>query len=232
MTRVAILQSAYIPWKGYFDIIGSVDVFVVYDDVQYSKNHWHNRNLIKTQHGLKWLTVPVDKAAGAHRRIDDIGLPLPFAEKHWRSISQAYARAPFFRDFAPRLQRLYEEAAKLTRLTDLNQYFLRALCGELGLTTPFLLSRDLPCEGAKSDRVLAICQHLGATRYLSGPSARAYLELEQFAAAGIAVDWMDYSGYPNYPQLYGTFEHGVSVIDLIFNAGPQSRRYMKSPGAP
>src|SRR5258707_11669122 len=100
--RAAILQSCYIPWKGYFDIIAMVDVFVVYDDVKYSKNHWHNRNLIKTQHGLKWLTVPVspDHHTGIIDSIDTMRIAHPFVKKHWRSIAQSYAQAPYFKRYS------------------------------------------------------------------------------------------------------------------------------------
>lgn len=228
MTRVAILQSAYIPWKGYFDIIGSVDVFVVYDDVQYRKNHWHNRNLIKTQHGVKWLTVPVSKADGAHPKIEDVRIAAPFAERHWRSLRDAYARAPHFARYAPLLEDLYARANGMEHLSALNVMFLRALADELELAARFVMSSELGIAGERTERLVSICRSLGADRYLSGPSAQAYLDEAQFAAAGIAVEWMDYSGYPEYLQLHGPFEHGVSVLDLLFNAGPRAREYMKA----
>lgn len=227
--RIAILQSCYIPWKGYFDIIGSVDTFVVYDDVQYEKGHWHNRNRIKTQHGAQWLTVPVSKAEGAFQTIEDTRLPLPFAEKHWRTISQAYARAPHFPSFGPRLQALYREAENFRSLSVLNLHFIKAISAELDLAPTFVRSSEIVSPGRKTDRLLAICRELGATRYLSGPAAKTYLEVEKFEAAGITVEWMDYSGYPDYPQLHGPFEHAVSVVDLLMNTGPEARRYMKAP---
>jgi hypothetical protein len=229
MTKIAILQSCYLPWKGYFDIIGSVDVFVVYDDVQYpQRNHWHNRNRIKTQHGLKWLTVPVDKSAGSLRKIDEMRMPLPFLDKHWQSIANAYARAPYFESFGTRLKTLYTQAEGMERLTDLNLHFLEGLCREMGISTPFVRSSELGAGGAKTDRLLAICQELGADRYLSGPAAKAYMELEKFERANIEVEWMDYSGYPAYPQLHGEFEQAVSIIDVLLNTGPDARRYLKS----
>ncbi len=227
--RVAILQSAYIPWKGYFDIIGMVDEFVVYDDVQYSKNHWHNRNLIKTQHGLKWLTVPVSKAEGAHQTIDSVRLPRPFADKHWTSVREAYARAPHFAHFAPMVEALYKEARGIGSLSELNLLFLRAIATALGLGTTFTISSGLRVAGERTERLVGICRALGASTYLSGPSAQSYLDVGAFAAAGIAVEWMDYGGYPEYPQLHGAFEHTVSIIDLMFTTGPDARRYMKTP---
>ena len=228
--RVAILQSCYIPWKGYFDIIGSVDVFVIYDDVQYPlRTHWHNRNLIKTQHGLKWLTVPVSKAGASLQKIEDVRLPHRFAAKHWQSIRNAYARAPHFPEYEARLDELYREADQLNSLSELNALFLKSIADWLGLGAQFVWSRDLGGTGVKTDRLLGICKELGADRYLSGPAAKSYLEIEKFEAAGIAVDWMDYSGYPQYPQLHGPFEHGVSILDLLLNTGRDARNYMKAP---
>lgn len=227
--KVAILQSCYLPWKGYFDIVGSVDVFVVYDDVQYSKNHWHNRNLIKTQHGLKWLTVPVSKAAGAHQAISEVTLPEDFADKHWRSIAQAYASAAHFADYGRRLAALYEQASHIRSLSELNLLFLKSIAADLGIGTRFVSSADLAARGGRTERLVAICRELGAKTYLSGPSAKAYLDTGQFGAEGIAVEWVDYSGYSEYRQLHGLFEHGVSIVDLLLNLGPdEAKGHLKS----
>jgi hypothetical protein len=228
--RIAILQSDYVPWKGYFDIIGLVDTFVVYDDVQYSKNHWHNRNLIKTQHGLKWITVPVSKTDGAFASIDSMAIASPFAARHWQSISQAYAHAPFMAETRGRLEALYRDAEACTLLSDLNLMFLRALASELGIRTEFVPSRDLVADGSKTGRLVAICRELGATTYLSGPSAKDYIDTQQFEDADIALEWMDYGGYPEYAQLHGPFEPGVSILDLILNLGPDAAGAMKFSG--
>ena len=227
--RVAILQSAYIPWKGYFDIIGSVDAFVVYDDVQYSKNHWHNRNQIKTQSGPKWLTVPVSMGKGSFQPIDEVKVAQPFAAKHWRSIEQSYARAPFFSLYREWLADLYSQAAGLDSLSAVNLLFLTAICKQLGIRTRFLSSREMNIGGGQTERLVNICGELHAGTYLSGPSAKSYLDLGQFTAAGIAVEWMDYANYPEYGQLHGPFSHAVSVLDLILNIGPEARNHMKSP---
>lgn len=228
--RVAILQSCYIPWKGYFDIIGSCDIFVVYDDVQYRKNHWHNRNIIKTQHGTKWLTVPVSKAGSAFAPIDSVRIAEKFAETHWRTIAQSYSRAPFFPRYGPMLEALYKEAEAIDHLSSLNILFLKAISSELGFDTRFVLSSTLEASGGKTDRLVEICRKLQATNYLSGPSATAYLETGKFDDAGIVLQWMDYSGYPEYKQLHGGFEHAVSIIDLLMNVGPQARNFMKAQG--
>jgi hypothetical protein len=228
--RAAILQSCYIPWKGYFDIIAMVDVFVVYDDVKYSKNHWHNRNRIKTQHGLKWLTVPVSPGHGSDRidSIDCMRIAHPFVRKHWRSIAQSYARAPYFRKYSRELERCFKVAAGLDNLSAINVHLLKFICRELGIDTEIISSRDLKARGTPTERLANICREVGANIYLSGPSARTYLDEEKFAESGIALEWMDYSGYPNYAQLHGAFAHDVTVLDLILNEGPDARSYLKS----
>lgn len=227
--RIAILQSCYIPWKGYFDIIGSVDIFVVYDDVQYSKNHWHNRNLIKTPAGTTWLTIPVSKAEGAFQPIDKVTISQPFADKHWRTIKQNYARAPFMSTLGAQLEALYAEAAGMTRLTDINLLFLKTLSAYLGFETQFVLASELEARGGQTERLVRICQELGAARYLSGPAAANYIRQEEFQAAGIALEWMDYSGYPAYRQSHGDFVSAVSIIDLLLQMGPEARSHMKAP---
>jgi len=228
LTKIAILQSCYVPWKGYFDIIGSVDAFIVYDDVQYSKNHWHNRNLIKTQHGPKWLTIPVSKPDSGFANIDDMRITQPFAARHIQSIRQAYARAPHFEAEWPMVAHLYAQAEAMASLSQVNLLFLEAISDRLGFRTGFVSSATLDAAGSKTDRLLEICQRLGATQYLSGPSAQSYLDVDKMARAGISVEWMNYSGYPVYPQLHGAFDPAVSILDLLFNVGPAARDYMKA----
>ncbi|MEA2942645.1 MAG: hypothetical protein QOD09_3174 [Bradyrhizobium sp.] len=226
--RAAILQSCYIPWKGYFDIIAMVDVFVIYDDVKYSKNHWHNRNLIKTQHGLKWLTVPVSRRPDAIDSIDNMRIARPFAHKHWRSIAQAYARAPFFRKYSERLEACFKRAGSLDNLSAVNVLFIKTLCEELGIRTEIVWSRDLEARGTPTERLVNICREIGANIYLSGPSAKAYIDEAEFTKSSVGLEWMDYSRYARYSQLHGPFAHGVTVLDLILNEGPDARTFLKS----
>ncbi|MBV9861823.1 MAG: WbqC family protein [Alphaproteobacteria bacterium] len=225
--RVAIIQSNYIPWKGYFDIIGAVDLFILLDDAQFTRRDWRNRNRIKTPAGLQWLSIPVVSKGRYTEPIDAIAIAEPWAEAHWRSLEVNYRRAACFAAIEGELRALYEEAAQQRLLSAINFGLLRGICRLLGIATPIRRSREFAPEGAKTDRLLSICRSAGATEYLSGPAARAYLEIDKFEAAGIAVRWMDYAGYPEYPQLFGPFEHGVSILDLLFNTGRDAPRYMK-----
>ncbi|QPF82996.1 WbqC family protein [Bradyrhizobium genosp. L] len=230
--RVSIIQSCYIPWKGFFDLIGQCDQYVVFDSAQYAKRHWHNRNRIKTANGLAWLTIPVVTKGRFEQPIDEVEIEKPWAEKHWRAIELAYRPAPFFDQFAPTLRTFYERADAETRLTNVNELFLRGLAELLGLTTRIVRDSAYPADGTKTTRLKTIASAAGADRYLSGPSARDYLDEAELADAGIATEWMGYEGYREYNQLHGGFEHAVSVIDLLLNTGPEAPRYLRRGAAP
>lgn len=225
--RVAILQSNYIPWKGYFDIIRAVDLLVVLDDAQFTKNDWRNRNLIRTRSGLLWLTIPVQTAGRFGQAIDQTVIARPWARRHAETIRQAYAKARNFTTVWPKLAELYQSVAEETMLSNVNTMLLRGLCDMLEINTPFVTARSLGVAGRRGERVLALCRAVGATSYLTGPSARSYLHPRDFEEAGIELLYADYSGYPEYPQVHGGFEHGVSVIDLLLNVGWDAPRYLK-----
>lgn len=225
MSTVAILQSNYIPWKGYFDLIAAVDVFVIYDEVQYTKNDWRNRNVIKTPNGTQWLSIPV-RQVGLDQRIYDSRIAdASWARKHCGTLQANYARAAFFEQYK---HPIFEELTKPgDLLSELNLRLIRRICELLGIKTRIIDSRELTLEGDRNVRLLDACKKLRATTYLSGPAASSYLDTALFQHEGIAVRWMDYSGYPEYPQLFPPFAHGVSILDLLFNAGPDAPRYMK-----
>lgn len=228
MKTVAIIQSCYIPWKGYFDLINLADEFIIYDDRQYTKNDWRNRNRIKTPHGTQWLTIPVAHSGRSGQRIDEAEATDPrWRGKHWKSLAQNYSRAAHFSTYAERLEELYESLED-PRITTINRRFLELIGDVLGIATPISPSTEYPAEGGRSERVLSLCLAAGATRYLSGPSAQEYLDEQLFRDEGVEVAYMDYSGYPEYPQLHPPFEHAVTVLDLIFNVGPDAPKYMKS----
>ena len=226
--RIAIVQSTYIPWKGYFDLIGSVDEFVLLDDAQFTRRDWRNRNRIKTTDGLKWLTVPVEVKGKYDQAIKDTRISDPsWHEKHWKSLYHAYSRAPCFSQFAARIEKAYQDASE-EHLSQINYRFLTTICGILGIDTKITWSMDYRARGQKSERLVHICERAGATEYLSGPSARAYLDESLFEEAGIDIIWMEYDGYPEYDQLYPPFEHHVTVLDLIFHTGTSAPDHMLS----
>ena len=226
--RVAIVQSSYIPWKGYFDLIRSVDEFVLYDDAQFTRRDWRNRNRIKTPHGLMWLTVPVRSKGNYHAATSSIEVSdHDWPSKHWRSLVYNYGRAPHFRAVAAPLEELFL-GCREERLSMVNHRFLSGLCGVLGVTTRLSWASAYRLAEGRTERLVEICRQAGATEYLTGPSAAAYLQEDQFRQAGIEVKYADYSAYPVYPQLHGPFEHQVSVIDLLMNVGPDAPRYLLS----
>ena len=233
MKRVAIVQSNYIPWKGYFDLIRRVDEFVLLDEVQFTRRDWRNRNRIKTASGLHWLTIPVESKGRYRQKVSETRISdSSWADRHWRSILHAYAKAARFDDFGPAIRNLYREAAAIERLSDVNRLFLEHLCALLDVETAITRSTDYALTEGASERLVAICAQAGAEVYLSGPSARAYLDLDLFAEKGIRVEWMDYSSYPEYPQLHGPFEHAVSILDLLLNTGRAAATFLERENQP
>ena len=227
MKRIAILQSNYIPWKGYFDIINSVDEFVFHDDLQYTKNDWRNRNRIKTEKGATWLTIPC--GTNQKRLICEVEMKdSSWQKKHWDQIESNYIKTTYWHIYKDFFSDIYLNN-KWIKLSEFNQTLIKKISKELlGITTIFRDSREFNLKSSKAERVLELLKKIGATSYLSGPSARNYLKESMFKEANIDIYWMDYSGYPEYNQLFKPFFHEVSIIDLIFNEGPDSRNYMKS----
>jgi len=224
--HVAVLQSAYVPWRGFFDIIASVDLFVIYDDVQYSKGSWRNRNKLKTPAGPKWLTVPVNVSLG--QPIADV--TIEYGTKDWIAqhrglIDQALRDAPFYEDSV----RPWSEcvATRPTHLSELNVALLRTYCGLLGIGTRFADSRDFALEGSSTERLLMLLKAVGATSYLSGPAAEAYLDLASFREAGIDLYYKTYD-YAPYPQQGEGFQPDVSILDLIANLGPEAPGHIRT----
>ena len=220
-TRVAVLQSNYIPWKGYFDLIHDVELFVFYDDNQYTKNDWRNRNRVKSAQGPQWLTIPVGDSLD--RQICEVTLPdNGWQRKHWRTIEQLYGKCPHFTRYREMFEAIYL-GRTWTHLSALNQHLIELIAREvLGIATVFADSRGYGAQGSKLDKLLDLLKRIGATHYVSGPSARDYIDEQRFEAAGITLEWKSYAGYPEYAQRHPPFEHGVSILDLIFNLGPES----------
>lgn len=226
----AISQSNYIPWKGYFDLIASVDVFVLYDDMQYTKRDWRNRNLIKTPNGLQWLTIPVEVSGKYFQKIKDTLIAdKSWNRKHWAILESNYKEASCFKEVSEWLKPLYFNC-DLDYLTDVNTLFLRAIMDYLDIDTPLRMSSEFVLEEERTARLAGICQQLGADQYISGPAAKAYMDEYVFEMRGIEVTYIDYSGYLEYSQLYPPFEHGVSILDMLFNLGVETKTNMKLNG--
>ena len=228
MKTVAISQSNYIPWRGYFDLINSVDEFILYDDMQFTKRDWRNRNTIKTSNGLLWLTIPVKVKGKFLQKINETEIDgSDWAEKHWKTIKMNYSKAPHFRELENFVQTIYEEAASKPLLTEVNVLFLNKICSFLGIRTPIRNSAEFILAEGKTERLVDICKQTKATKYISGPAAKEYLEEQQFFNQKIDVEWMNYNGYKSYTQLWGDYQPSVSIIDLIFNSGKNSMNLLQ-----
>ena len=222
---VAVLQSNYIPWKGYFDLIHDVDLFVFYDDVQFTKSDWRHRNRVKAANGSQWLSVPVGQRHD--RLLCEVELTSEtWQRKHWQTLLMNYGKCPHFERYREYFEHVYLGTV-WRNLSEMNQSLARHISVEfLGIATEFVDSRKYQSIGNKLDRLLHLLGQTGATRYVSGPAAKGYVVPDQFSQAGIELVWKDYDGYPRYPQRFPPFEHGVSIVDLLFNVGPDAPHYI------
>lgn len=227
LKKIAILQSNYIPWKGYFDLINSVDEFVIFDSAQYTKNDWRNRNRIKVPSGVAWLTIPVQQLKLSQKISETIISDNRWAKKHWHTISQNYSKAKFFKDHSEIFEEFYLNNTE-NRLSVINHRLIVIVNSILNIKTKITSSNDYKLLDGQTEKLLGICEQAGANVYLSGPAAKDYFDETLANKMGVMLEWMDYSGYPEYQQFYPPFEHGVSVLDLIFNEGPNSTMFMKS----
>jgi len=224
MKKVAILQSNYIPWKGYFDMIGCVDEFILYDDVQYTRSDWRNRNKIKTKNGLLWLTIPIGRH---YKKINETKVSdLSWGKKHWTAILHNYSKAAFFKDYNDIFEDFYLSGNK-EYLSQINYQLIKIITGILAIDTKISFSTDYKLTEGKTERLVNLVQQAGGNEYISGPSAQNYIIEDFFNAANIKLTYMVYNNYREYPQLFPPFEHYVSILDLIFNTGPEARNYLK-----
>ncbi len=227
--KCVILQPSYIPWRGYFHQIFKSDIFIFYDDVQYDKEGWRNRNQIKTAQGLKWLTIPVYTKGVVKERIPinkiEICWDKPWNEHHWKGIQFAYRKAPFFDHYENIFKEIYREKPKF--LADFTIRTTIKIAQEIGMkNVKFLRSSNIKgITGEKTDRLIELIKHVGADHYISGPSARNYIEAEKFENARIKLEYMTYE-YPQYKQLYPPYEPKVSIVDLMLMTGPKSLSFI------
>ena len=226
--RVGIIQSCYVPWRGFFDFIADVDLFVLFDDVQYPTGRsWRNRNRLKTGNGLRWVTVPVPSGAG-RLPIDHVPIarsPKPWQNEHRATMERAFATARYRTEALA----IWEESISFgdTHLSQLNERLIRRICAYLDINTPIVQARSFAARGTKTDRLIDLLKKIGANTYLSGPSASGYIDANEFLRAGIGLEFKAYN-YSTYPQQWGNFENDVSVLDLIANCGPESKQFVRS----
>ena len=226
MKKLVITQSNYIPWKGYFDLIAMADECILYDTVQYTKQDWRNRNLIKTKQNTKWLTIPVAYHKTSQRICDTHIAYTKWGRKHWNKITSAYGKTPYFPPFESMFKQLYQELSEEPRLGCVNASFIRHINSILGINTNIITTPEFIRSGEKNTDLITLCKMRGADTYLVAPKAKSYIDEAKFADAGIRVEWMQYEGYPTYHQMHPPFTHYVSIIDLLFNEGLNSKHYM------
>ena len=227
MKKVLITQSNYIPWKGYFDAIRQADVVVLYDEMQYTKRDWRNRNKIKTANGLKWLSIPVEVKGKFEQKINETKISDPSWNKnHWNMLANNYKKAAFFKENESFFKDLYLNCEE-KYLSEINFCFIKAICDRLGIAAEFIRSKEFELNGDKTEKLVNICLDLNATEYLTGPVAKNYIKESLFTEKGVRVNYLDYSSYQEYNQLYAGFEHGVTILDLIFNEGHTATKYLK-----
>lgn len=230
MKKIAILQSNYIPWKGYFDLINMVDEFILYDDMQYTRRDWRNRNKIKTHNGPIWLSIPVQVKGKYFQKINETIInEADWNKKHWQTIVHNYYKAKYFKEYKELFEHLYLSCDEKF-LSQINYKFIVAINKILGIQTKLRWSSEFDLVDGQTEKLLGICKQSNADIYLSGPAAKDYFDEALAKQENIKVEWMDYKSYKEYEQLYLPFEHSVSILDLIFNEGPNATNYMKSFG--
>lgn len=216
--KVAIIQSNYLPWKGYFDIIHDADVFCFYDEMKYTKNDWRNRNKIYSKNGLHWLTIPIYRDA-VKEKISEVKLEdASWQSLHYTTLVTSYSKAPYFSQLESFLHDFYRDHT-WHYLSELNHYSIKKIAEYLGIKTKFVNSKDFNLRGDRVERLIILLKDLGATEYISGPSAKDYLKGSEhlFEVNNIKLTFKDYVGYPAYRQLAEPFENYVSIVDTIAN---------------
>lgn len=230
--KVVILQPSYIPWRGVFDQIHRADLFIFYDDVQYDKHGWRNRNQIKTVQGKQWLTIPVHSSGATQGKLIkeiEIDWSKVWTANHIKALTVSYSRAPYFRQVIASLRPFYERHDQF--LADFTISLTVALARQMGIShTRFMRASELSgIDGEKTDRLVQLLTKVGAKHYISGPSAKEYLEEEKIKSAGLTLEYMEYD-YSEYPQLYPPFDPNVTILDLLFMTGEDALKYIRHRG--
>ena len=228
IVKIGILQPGYLPWLGFFEQMYKSEVFVIYDDVQYDKHSWRNRNRIKTANGIQWLTVPVLIKFEEHLLINEVRIDnkATWRKKHLSSIRQNYSKAPFYKKYIDIFEEAYSK--EWGYLIDIDIYFISMIAECLGMSDKKIVkSSSLNVTGDRLERLINICKIFKADTFYEGASGRNYIDEIHFAKQGIKVEYQDYK-HPVYKQLYGDFVPYLSVIDLLFNHGEDSLSILTS----
>ncbi len=225
--KIAMLQPNYIPWKGTFDLINQVDVFVFYDDVQYTRKDWRSRNIIKTPHGDKWLSVPVIHNGRRDQLIyeAEINTNEDWQTVHYKTLKFAYSKAKFFDDYHFILEELYLKNT-WQKIADLDIFATKLIAKVLGINVEWVRSSDLNITGNKDgEKVIKICNHLNCNYFINGPASKEFMNEQIFNEAGVKLNYIEYN-YKEYDQLYPPFNHYVSVLDVLFNCGDRASEFI------
>jgi len=224
--KIAILQSNYIPWKGYFDLINFVDEFVLYDCVQYTKNDWRNRNIIKTINGAQWLTIPVTHNSLTQKIYETQIKFNNWNKKHWQSILTNYSKTKCFKKYSDVFETTYKFFDSVIYLSEINTILIKIINEILEINTIIKSYKDYTFEGDRNERLIQICKQANSDIYVTGPAANNYLDYDMFAKNDIKIEVFKYDNYPEYFQLFPPFIHNVTVLDLIFNEGQNAKNYL------
>jgi len=223
--KVAIHQPNFLPWLGYFYKMAKSDVFVILDNVQYEKNGLTNRTKIKTTQGERWLTLPVSqKFPRMIKKIELVNFENE-KKKILKTIELNYKKAKYFDYLFPELKKILEKEWRY--LADLNIELIKLLEEKLKIKTKLEIASSYDFQGESDDLLISICKKFNAESYLSGRGGSKYQDENKFKKANIKLEYTDFICLP-YPQLWGDFIPGLSIIDLLFNCGPKSDEILLS----
>jgi len=227
MKTLSILQPGYLPWLGFFEQMDRTDIFVIYDDVQYDKHSWRNRNRIKTAQGIQWLTVPVLTSKRSGQLVNEVEIDnrVPWQKKHLRALEQNYRKARWFDRYYPLVEEGYVHS--WNTLLECDMFFINLLKHAFGITTSILFSSGLTAQGKSTDRLVRLCEELGATVFYEGMAGKNYIDDTLFLDNGIQIVYQDYN-HPVYSQLHGAFISHLSAVDLLFNEGPEGLKLLRT----
>tara|TARA_A100001515_G_scaffold32192_1_gene25124 strand:- start:54580 stop:55278 length:699 start_codon:yes stop_codon:yes gene_type:complete len=225
--KIIITQSNYIPWKGYFTTMKKATHIILYDNAQYTKRDWRNRNKIITPNGPSWLSIPVDVKGKFHQKINEAKVKdNNWSLNHWNKITENYRKAPYFKEYSVYFEELYlKELKNYDYLSDINRVLLQRCISLLELDISILDSREFDIRGGKTEKLINLCNDMDANEYFTGPAAKGYMDEGLFEKNNIKLTYYDLDNFPEYTQMWQGFDHYVSIVDMFFNLGDQTIKY-------